>query len=95
MQSPNYSVANRGVGKISMVIVHTVQGSYNGCISWFPDNVRGGAQKKVLDGLFNRSLITRNATDWFIAAEGYDALGRARPGPAGPLSIPTPKSRPA
>lgn len=54
----------------------------DGCIDWFPENVKGGARKKVLDGLFNRALITTNGTEWFIAAEGYDALGRPRPAPA-------------
>jgi hypothetical protein len=29
-----------------------------GKIDWFPDNIKGGARKKVLDGLFNRALIT-------------------------------------
>ena len=51
-----------------------------GKIEWFPDNIKGGARKKVLDGLFNRALITSDGTDWFVAAEGYDALGVARPG---------------
>ena len=50
-----------------------------GKIDWFPDNIKGGARKKVLDGLFNRALITTDGTDWFVAAEGYDAMGRARP----------------
>ena len=52
----------------------------SGKIDWFPDNLKGGARKKVLDGLFNRALITTDGTDWFVAAEGYDALGVARPG---------------
>ena len=29
-----------------------------GKISWFPENIKGGARKKVIDGLFNRALIT-------------------------------------
>ena len=45
----------------------------DGKIDWFPDNIKGGARKKVLDGLFNRALIT---------AEGYAALGRDMPAPA-------------
>ena len=54
----------------------------NGCITWFPDNVKGGARQKVITGLFNKALITSNGgQDWFVAAEGYDALGRARPTP--------------
>ncbi len=53
-----------------------------GKIEWFPDNIKGGARTKVLESLFNKALITRDSTDWFVAAEGYDALGRARPTPA-------------
>ncbi len=51
----------------------------NGLINWFPDNVKGGARQKVLQGLFNRALITPLGTDLYVAAEGYDALGCARP----------------
>ena len=50
-----------------------------GKISWFPDNIKGGARQKVIDGLFKRALITYDGTDWFVAAEGYDAMGRQRP----------------
>ena len=52
-----------------------------GKIEWFPDNIKGGARKKVLDGLFNRALITPDSEGWRVAAEGYDALGMARPAP--------------
>lgn len=62
---------------LAYAIEHT-----DGKIEWFPDNIKGGARTKVLEGLFNKALITRNSTDWFVAAEGYDALGRARPTPA-------------
>lgn len=52
----------------------------DGKIVWFPDNIKGGARKKVLDGMFNRALITRDGEGWSMAAEGYDALGVPRPG---------------
>ena len=61
----------------------------DGKIEWFPENIKGGARQKVLDGLFNRALITRSASDWFIAAEGYDALGVPR---KGATKAPTPAS---
>jgi len=52
----------------------------DGQVVWFPDSVKGGARKKVLDGLFNRALVTTDGgTHWYVAAEGYDALGRKRP----------------
>ena len=52
-----------------------------GKITWFPENIKGGARKKVIDGLFNRALITYDGTDWFVAAEGYEALGVPRKAP--------------
>ena len=58
----------------------------NGCITWFPDNVKGGARQKVISGLFNKALITSNGgQDWFVAAEGYDALGMKRPDVTPPI----------
>ena len=54
-----------------------------GKIEWFPDNIKGGARTKVLEGMFNRALITPDGKDrkgWRVAAEGYDALGMPRPG---------------
>ena len=53
--------------------------SSGGKIDWFPDNIKGGARKKVLEGMFNRALITPDGEGWCVAAEGYDALGMARP----------------
>lgn len=50
-----------------------------GKIDWFPDHIKGGARKKVIDGLFNRALITPAGDGWFVTAEGYDALGMKRP----------------
>lgn len=50
--------------------VHT-----DGKLIWFPENIKGGARKKVIDSLLNRTLITANGSDWFVSAEGYEALG--------------------
>jgi Protein of unknown function (DUF3489) len=63
------------------ILAHAHQNT-QGKIEWFPENIKGGARQKVLDGLFNRALITKSASDWFIAAEGYDALGVPRKGSA-------------
>ena len=55
----------------------------NGQIVWFPENVKGGARQKVIQGLLNKALITRDGQDnYFVAAEGYVALGRNLPTPA-------------
>ena len=73
-----------------------------GKIEWFPENIKGGARQKVIDGLFNRALITKSASDWLIAAEGYDALGVQRKGAvnaptadtnAAPANSKTPRTR--
>ena len=51
----------------------------SGRINWFPDSVKGGARKKVLDALLGRELIMSDGTDWLVATPGYEALGRAQP----------------
>ena len=53
----------------------------DGKITWFPDNIKGGARAKVISSLFNRALITPLGDDWFVTAEGYDALGLPRRAP--------------
>lgn len=63
-----------------MILGHAAQHT-DGKIEWFPDNIKGGARKKVLDSLFNRAFITPLGDDWFVAAESYDALGLPRPAP--------------
>lgn len=64
------------------VLAHAIQHTA-GKIEWFPEHIKGGAVRKVLDSLFNRALITPGDGDWFVAAEGYDALGCPRPTPTG------------
>ena len=39
--SGNFGVGSRGLDSITHVVIHTVQGSYNGCISWFKDPAAG------------------------------------------------------
>lgn len=55
-----------------------------GKIDWFPDNVKGGARKKVLEGMSNRALIAPDGEGWRVADAGYDALGMKRPQSAKP-----------
>ena len=53
---------------------------HDGQIVWFPDNVKGGARQKVIQGLCNKALISRDTNDnWFVTAETYAALGRDLP----------------
>ena len=61
------------------ILEHAIEQT-NGQIVWFPENVKGGARHKVIQGLFNKALITRDGQDtYFVAAEGYVALGRNLP----------------
>ena len=62
------------------ILAHAIEHT-DGQIEWFPDNIKGGARKKVLDGLFNRALVTPDGEGWCVAAEGNDALGLARHAP--------------
>lgn len=62
------------------ILAHAHQQT-EGKITWFPENIKGGARQKVIDGLFRRALITYDGKDWFVAAEGYEALGVPRRAP--------------
>ena len=47
----------------------------DGQIIWFPDNVKGGARHKVIHGLLNKALITRDDNaNCGVTAEGYGYL---------------------
>lgn len=52
-----------------------------GKIEWFPDNIKGGARKKVLDGLAKRGLIKQVRNAWRVSNAGYAAMGSTRPEP--------------
>jgi hypothetical protein len=61
------------------ILAHAIE-QHGGRIEWFPEHIKGGARQKVLAGLANRALIATSGSHWFVAAEGYDALGLPRPG---------------
>ena len=58
----------------AIILDHAAQ-TTDGKIIWFPDNIKGGARTKVMSSLFKHALITPLGDDWFVTAEGYDALG--------------------
>ena len=60
------------------ILAHAINHT-NGQIDWFPDNIKGGARKKVLDAMFSRTLIINDGTNWIVASGGYEALGLTRP----------------
>ena len=64
----------------------------DGRLSWFPDNVKGGARQKVIDGLFNKALITRDSTTGLSPPRATTPLVLPDQ-PRRPFT-PTPRSRP-
>lgn len=76
------------------VLTHAIDHT-QGKIEWFPDNIKGGARQKVLEGLFKRAMIIGNQGDWHVTAEGYDALGRPRPGQRAATKVATPTAEKA
>jgi hypothetical protein len=68
------------------ILAHAHQHT-EGKIAWFPENIKGGARQKVIDGLFKRALITCDGKDWFVAAESYEALGVPRKAPVSAQAI--------
>ena len=75
-----------------LILKHAAQ-TTDGKLDWFPDNIKGGARKTVIDSLFKRAFITPLGDDWFVAAEGYDALGLPRPSPVTCAETKTPRTR--
>lgn len=59
----------------------------DGKLTWFPETIKGGAKKKVIDSLFKRGLITTDKTDWFISILGYEALGLPHRGMINPAAF--------
>ncbi|CAH0443909.1 DUF3489 domain-containing protein [Ralstonia pseudosolanacearum] len=62
------------------ILAYAIQHT-GGKIEWFPDNIKGGARKKVLEGMVKRDLIAAAGDDWLVATEGYGALGLDAPQP--------------
>lgn len=59
--SPNYS--SRGSSTISAVVIHTVQGSYAGCISWFQNTSANASAHYVIrssDGQVTQMVLEAN-----------------------------------
>ncbi|MGH1508472.1 DUF3489 domain-containing protein [Ralstonia solanacearum] len=65
------------------ILAYAIQNT-GGKIEWFPDNIKGGARKKVLEGLAKRTLIADSGDDWLVTAAGYNALGLDAPQPEEP-----------
>ena len=71
------------------VLTHAIDHTL-GKIEWFPENIKGGARQKVIEALFKRAMIIGSDGDWLVTAEGFDALGRERPGQRATTETATP-----
>ncbi|MBM4344899.1 MAG: N-acetylmuramoyl-L-alanine amidase [Deltaproteobacteria bacterium] len=74
--SVNFKVANRGVGSIKTVVVHTIQGSYAGCISWFKNP---SAQVSAHYVISKTGAITQMVKEkdiaWHVGSENGYTIG--------------------
>lgn len=59
------------------ILVHAHERT-EGRLTWFPDNIKGGARLKVLEGMAKRGLVIAKGDNWHVSAQGYDALGVSR-----------------
>ena len=60
------------------VLTHAIDRTH-GKVEWFPDNIKGGARQKVIEGLFKRAMIIGSDGDWIVTDAAYEALGRPSP----------------
>jgi hypothetical protein len=60
------------------VIIEFAIDHHGGRIEWFPPGVKGAARNAVLLAMADHGLVTTDGTQWFVAAAGYDAVGRPR-----------------
>ncbi len=73
--SPNYS--SRNGTAISTVIIHTVQGSYSGCISWFQNPDANASTHYVVrssDGQLTQMVLEENKA-WHVGTENPYTVG--------------------
>jgi len=75
--STNYTDANRGADDINYVIVHTMQGSYAGCISWFKNasaNVSAHYVVRSSDGDITQMVDDRDVA-WHDGCFNTNTIG--------------------
>lgn len=57
------------------LILNTAIQASNGQLSWFPDNLKGGARDKVLGSLLRQGLIQIDGESHRVTNLAYEALG--------------------
>ena len=76
------------------VLTHAIDHT-GGKVEWFPDTIKGGARKKVIEGLFTRAMIIGSNGDWIVTDAAYEALGRPRPDQTAATETATPAGKKA
>jgi hypothetical protein len=76
------------------VLTHAIDRT-QGKIEWFPDTIKGGAQKKVIEALFVRAMSIGSDGDWIVTDAAYEALGRAHPAAQAATGAATPADKKA
>ncbi|MFZ5635777.1 MAG: DUF3489 domain-containing protein [Pseudomonadota bacterium] len=76
------------------VLTHAIDHT-QGKVEWFPDTIKGGARKKVIEGLFTRAMIIGSNGDWIVTDAAYAALGRPRPDQTSATETATPAGKKA
>ncbi len=69
--SPNYSSRPSGnAGKVAMVIIHTCEGGYSGCVGWLRNTQAGASAHYVVkeNGAETSQLVRESSKAWHIAA---------------------------
>lgn len=69
--SPNYSARPSGsIGKVAMVIIHTCEGGYSGCVGWLRNTQAGASAHYVVkeNGGEIAQLVHEASKAWHIAA---------------------------
>ncbi len=61
------------------LILNTAIQSPDGLLSWFPDNLKGGARDKVLGSLLRQGLIQIDGESHRVTDLAYEALGLTVP----------------
>ena len=75
------------------LILNTAIEASNGQLSWFPDNLKGGARDKVLGSLLRQGLIQIDGESHRVTDLAYEALGLpVPPAPIEPIKA-APRTR--
>ncbi|MSP93206.1 MAG: N-acetylmuramoyl-L-alanine amidase [Myxococcales bacterium] len=78
IQSPNYVNSSRSPagGQVKVIVVHTVQGSYNGCISWFQNpTAKVSAHYVVSKGGDVTQMVKEEDIGWHVGSENGYTIG--------------------